>query len=93
MKRLDSLLTKYITIFDEEYREQLEVPYSALRALAIALSIDQGYITMYLLVPFTLFTATRDTLKMGRVPNWVLHTCGFLLVYVGMKIWLLHYGG
>lgn len=84
MNRLD----KYITVFDEEYREQLEVPYSALRALAIALSIDQGYITMYLLVPFTLFTATRDTVNMGRVPNWVLYTIGFLLIYWLRVTWL-----
>lgn len=89
-RRLERLLAN--TLYNDDWRQEVEIPYSAFRALAIALSIDHGYITMYPLVLLFLYATVRDTVNMGRVPTWVLHTCGFLLVYVGRKIWLSQYG-
>jgi hypothetical protein len=72
-----------------QWREDIEIPYSAFRALAIASSIERGDIIMYLLIGFTAANAVVDVAKLGRIPNWVWQTMGFLLIYCLRVAWIL----
>lgn len=77
----------------DKWREDIEIPYSAFRALAIALSVERGGIIMYLLIGFTAANAVMEVGKVGRIPNWVWQTFGFLLIYWVRQLWLLQHGG
>lgn len=84
MKRDNSLVEKYMeymAVFDERYRPALDGPYSLIRALGIACAVERGGMLVYLLVSLSVFTSVRDTVNMGRVPTWVLHTAAYLVAY------------
>jgi hypothetical protein len=72
----------------DQWRENIEIPYSAFRALAIAFSIERGDIIMYLLIGFTAANAVMEVATVGRIPNWVWQTMGFLLIYWLRVAWL-----